>query len=103
MGRALRVMLPGLAVLLLVTSAATAQVGSTAQITGTVRDTSGAVLPGVDVTAIQTDTGFRRSTTADRQLNMRPPYISPRTAASQVATSLTVATRSGSEDSLRAT
>ena len=61
MGRVLRGLLPVLAALLLGAGAATAQVGSTAQITGTVRDTSGAVLPGVDVTAIQTDTGFRRS------------------------------------------
>ncbi|HEV8397523.1 MAG TPA: carboxypeptidase-like regulatory domain-containing protein [Vicinamibacterales bacterium] len=61
MGRALRVMLPGLAALLIGASAAMAQVGSTAQITGTVRDSSGAVLPGVDVAAIQTDTGFRRA------------------------------------------
>ena len=37
---------------------AAAQVGSTAQITGTVRDESGGVLPGVDVTATQTATGF---------------------------------------------
>src|ERR1051325_3062061 len=61
MGRVLRVGLPGLAALLLGASMAAAQVGSTAQITGTVRDTSGAVLPGVDVAAIQTETGFRRS------------------------------------------
>ena len=61
MGRVLRALLPGLAVLLVCTDAAVAQVGSTAQITGTVRDTSGAVLPGVDVTATQTDTGFRRA------------------------------------------
>jgi hypothetical protein len=37
------------------------QVGSTAQISGTVRDESGAVLPGVDVTAIHTETGAQRS------------------------------------------
>jgi hypothetical protein len=61
MGRALPALLTGLAVLLLGAGAATAQVGSTAQITGTVRDASGAVLPGVDVAAIQTDTGFRRA------------------------------------------
>jgi len=61
MGRLLRACLPGLAALLLGASAAVAQVGSTAQITGTVRDSSGAVLPGVDVTAVQTDTGFRRA------------------------------------------
>jgi carboxypeptidase family protein len=33
---------------------------ATAQISGTVRDQSGAVLPGVEVTATQTDTGIRR-------------------------------------------
>jgi hypothetical protein len=40
---------------------ASAQVGSTAQISGTVRDESGGVLPGADVTAIQSETGIRRS------------------------------------------
>jgi hypothetical protein len=44
---------------------ARAQVGSTAQINGTVRDESGGVLPGVDVTAVQTDTGFRRTVITD--------------------------------------
>jgi carboxypeptidase family protein len=34
---------------------------ATAQISGTVRDQSGAVLPGVEVTATQTDTGIARS------------------------------------------
>jgi len=34
---------------------------ATAQISGTVRDTSGAVLPGVQVTATQTDTGISRT------------------------------------------
>ena len=34
----------------------------TAQISGAVRDQSGAVLPGVEVTATQTDTGVARST-----------------------------------------
>ena len=38
---------------------------ATAQITGVVADEQGAVLPGVDVTAIQTDTGFKRSTVSD--------------------------------------
>src|SRR5262249_29707777 len=33
----------------------------TAQISGTVKDQSGAVLPGVEVTATQTDTGIARS------------------------------------------
>src|SRR6266852_3830391 len=35
---------------------------ATAQISGTVRDQSGAVLPGVEVTATQTSTGISRST-----------------------------------------
>jgi hypothetical protein len=34
---------------------------STAQVSGTVRDQSGAVLPGVEVTATQTDTGLARN------------------------------------------
>src|SRR3990172_3594061 len=34
---------------------------STAQVSGTVRDQTGAVLPGVEVTATQTDTGLIRS------------------------------------------
>ena len=34
---------------------------ATAQISGTVRDQSGAVLPGVEVTVTQTDTGIGRS------------------------------------------
>ena len=33
---------------------------ATAQISGTVRDQSGAVLPGVEITATQTETGIRR-------------------------------------------
>jgi hypothetical protein len=61
MGRLLGACLFGLVMLFPGANVAFAQVGSTAQITGTVRDTSGAVLPGVDVTAVQTDTGFRRS------------------------------------------
>ena len=34
---------------------------STAQVNGVVSDSSGAVLPGVEVTATQTDTGLTRS------------------------------------------
>src|SRR5439155_16416717 len=36
--------------------------GATGQITGTVTDQSGAVLPGVEITATQTETGVGRST-----------------------------------------
>jgi hypothetical protein len=35
---------------------------ATAQISGTVKDQSGAVLPGVEITATQTDTGVARTT-----------------------------------------
>src|SRR5262249_41071718 len=38
---------------------------STAQISGTVTDPSGAVLPGVQITATQTDTGIVRTTISD--------------------------------------
>src|SRR5438876_3949337 len=38
---------------------------ATAQISGTVRDASNAVLPGVTVTATQTDTGIARTTVTD--------------------------------------
>lgn len=38
---------------------------STAQINGTVRDQTGAVVPNVEVTATQTDTGVRRNATTD--------------------------------------
>jgi carboxypeptidase family protein len=44
---------------------ALAQAGSTAQITGTVKDASGGVLPGVEVTATQTATGLKRTTISD--------------------------------------
>ena len=57
MNRTLRSAL-GVLVLLLATTNAWAQ--ATAQINGTVADSSGAVLPGVTVIAIQADTGFRR-------------------------------------------
>src|SRR5881296_1453218 len=40
---------------------ATVWAQATAQISGTVKDQSGAVLPGVEVTATQTDTGIARS------------------------------------------
>ena len=67
MGRALRSLVSGLVVVLLCASTAMAQ--ATAQITGTVKDSSGAVLPGVDVTATQTDTNFSRSAVSDANGN----------------------------------
>jgi hypothetical protein len=62
MNRVLRVIF-GCLVLLLAASNAWAQ--ATAQINGTVADSSGAVLPGVTVVAIQTETGFRREVVTD--------------------------------------
>jgi hypothetical protein len=46
-------------------SNAWAQAGATAQISGVVRDQSGSVLPGVDVTATQTETGVARNAVTD--------------------------------------
>jgi len=63
MARVLRTISAGLVVTLFLAGSVLAQ--STAQITGTVRDTSGAVLPGADVTVTQTDTGVRRSAVTD--------------------------------------
>ncbi len=51
----------GVLALLLTAVPAWAQAGSTAQLSGTVKDGSGGVLPGVDVTITQTDTGLKRS------------------------------------------
>jgi len=51
------------ALMLLASSLAWAQ--ATAQLGGTVRDESGAVLPGVTVTVTQTDTGFMRTSVTD--------------------------------------
>ena len=54
----------GVLSVLLTTGAAWAQL-STAQLSGRVMDESGAVLPGVTVTATQADTGFTRSDVTD--------------------------------------
>lgn len=56
------VLLAGLATL---TTSALAQAVSTASITGSVRDESGGVLPGVTVTATQTATGLTRTAVTD--------------------------------------
>src|SRR5687767_14607236 len=47
-------------VVILLLGATDTSAQATAQINGTVVDSSGGVLPGVTVTAIQTETGFRR-------------------------------------------
>jgi hypothetical protein len=60
----MRVFLAAALTVLLPASVASAQL-STAQLSGRVTDASGAVLPGVTVTATQTDTGLARSVTTD--------------------------------------
>jgi len=50
--------------LLLVSASASAQQGS-AQISGTVKDSQGGVIPGADVTATQIETGFKRTVVTD--------------------------------------
>ena len=62
MNRLVRVVFGSVLVLMV---AASAWAQATAQINGTVTDTSGGVLPGTTVTVIQTDTGFRREVVTD--------------------------------------
>jgi carboxypeptidase family protein/TonB-dependent receptor-like protein len=56
-------------------SVAFAQGTSTASIAGVVRDASGGVLPGVTVTATQTDTGFARTGTTDEEGRYNIPLL----------------------------
>src|SRR5258705_13724771 len=53
------------ALLLVVFASVSLWAQATAQISGTVKDQSGAVLPGVEITATQTDTGVARSTVSN--------------------------------------
>ena len=55
---------------------------ATAQISGTVKDQSGAVLPGVEVTATQTETGIARNTVT----NETGSYVLPNLADRSVST-----------------
>jgi carboxypeptidase family protein len=64
------------ALLIAVISCGTIWAQATAQISGTVRDQSGAVLPGVEVMATQTDTGIVRSTVT----NETGTYVLPNLA-----------------------
>jgi hypothetical protein len=52
-------------VILLLLAATNGWAQATAQINGNVADTSGAILPGVTIVAVQTDTGFRREGVTD--------------------------------------
>src|SRR5476649_2164624 len=78
MVRVVRSVVCGVLFLLLASASVWAQ--ATAQISGAVKDSSGGVLPGVDVTATQTDTGLKRNATTEADgsytiLNLQPgPY-----------------------------
>ena len=70
--------------LILVISSTLIWAQSTAQIAGTVTDQSGAVLPGVEVSVTQTDTGLTRSAVTNEtgsysvtSLARRPSWPSP--------------------------
>src|SRR5688572_443301 len=69
MRRVLRNLFHAAVVAVLASAIVHGQAGSTAQISGTVRDQSGGVLPGVDVAVTQTDTGFTRSAVTDENGN----------------------------------
>src|SRR5688500_8062036 len=64
------------AFLVVLLAAASARAQATAQISGTVRDQSGAVLPGVEISATQTDTGISRSVVS----NETGSYVLPNLA-----------------------
>jgi hypothetical protein len=74
MKRVLTHLIIGLAILALTSTNVWAQ--ATAQISGSVRDQSGAVLPGVEVTATQTETGITRMTIS----NETGSYVLPNLA-----------------------
>src|SRR5258705_9848582 len=65
-----------LALLISAISCGSAWAQATAQVSGTVRDQSGAVLPGVEVMATQTDTGIVRTTVT----NETGTYVLPNLA-----------------------
>ena len=75
MRRVLRSVFHGVVLVLLATVLVQGQAGSTAQISGTVRDESGGVLPGADVTVTQTETSFTRSVITDENGNYTLPNL----------------------------
>ena len=67
----------GFLILLLASANAFAQAGATAQISGVVKDSSGGVLPGVTVTATQTDTGLKRDAVTEADGAYSLPNLPP--------------------------
>src|SRR5579862_2955370 len=74
MKRLVGILLGGICLCIVFSQAAWSQ--ATAQISGTVRDSSGAVLPGVEVTATQTETAISRTTVT----NETGSYVLPNLA-----------------------
>jgi hypothetical protein len=75
MRQAFRAAVIGVVMAMLGSEGAAAQIGSTAQISGIVRDESGGVLPGADVTVTQTETGFTRSVVTDENGSYTLPNL----------------------------
>ncbi len=73
MKRVLSCVFSGSLLLLLTATVVLAQ--ATAQITGTVKDSSGGVLPGASVTVTQTETGFKRDVVTDANGSFSFPSI----------------------------
>lgn len=67
MTRALSGVSTAIVLVLLSVSGAWAQGGATAQMSGTVKDQGGGVLPGADVTVTQVDTGLKRNVVTDAE------------------------------------
>jgi len=72
MERIIRILFASLAVLL---GCAAAWAQGTAQLSGTVKDQSGAVLPGVEINATQTATGAKRASVSDETGNYVLPNL----------------------------
>ena len=77
MGGSMRTSLIGFFAALLWAAAATNAHAQNAQITGAVKDSSGAVIPGATVTARNVDTGFLRTAVTDGQGEYRLPSLPP--------------------------
>jgi hypothetical protein len=79
---------------LLCTAVATTAYAQNAQIAGTVKDSSGGVIPGATITARNVDTGFTRTAVTDAQGEYRLPSLPPgRYTLSTELTGFTTETR----------
>ncbi len=80
-----RWILPLIAVVLFLLSVPLTHAQTTAQLTGTVQDASGAVIPGADVTLIDQSTGITRVVTTNRQGLYAFPSLTPGTYSVKVS------------------